>query len=495
MRLFALTFLIGLVLLPTRAFSGTPLAEQSLIRDAEIEDVLKSYITPIFNAAKLDPKSLHLYVIYSKDVNAMAMGGGKIGVFTGLILRATSALQIIGVLAHETAHLVGHHTVKGGEAYEQALLQHLLGTLGGIVAGTVLKNPELGQAILMGSEDIAMRGLLKFSRTQEGSADQGATRFLDSLQWSSRGLLEFLEMLHKDDFLIARDLDPYLITHPPTPERSDFLRNHVSKSLYAKAPLPEPFEENFKRIKTKIGAFTESLPKTLSRFKPTDNSLFARYARAIAYSQASQETEALEELDSLLTDYPKDAFFWDLKGQILFESGKIQEAIAAYEKAISFRPEIPLLRLNLAHALLESGNEKFLEKIYTELLRVRMEEPDNPFTYHLLAIYYGKTGKTGLAALSLAEMSLEIGNLPQAEKQAKRALHLLKGDEVNRQHATRVLEEVEKLKEKESSWLGGFSPTSTLEPHSWWNIQSGKPHPDEGMCESCGRPERLLQIP
>src|SRR3990167_7729629 len=185
MRLSTLILLIGLILLPTRAFSGTPLAEQSLIRDAEIEAVLKSYIIPIFKAAKLDPTSLHLYVIYSKDVNAMAMGGGKIGIFTGLILRATSALQIIGVLAHETAHLVGHHTVRGGEAYEQALLQHLLGSIGGIAAAAILRNPELGQAIAMGSADVAVRGLLKFSRTQEGSADQGATRFLDSLQWSS----------------------------------------------------------------------------------------------------------------------------------------------------------------------------------------------------------------------------------------------------------------------------------------------------------------------
>ena len=494
MRLSTLILLIGLILLPTRAFSGTPLAEQSLIRDAEIEAVLKSYIIPIFKAAKLDPTSLHLYVIYSKDVNAMAMGGGKIGIFTGLILRATSALQIIGVLAHETAHLVGHHTVRGGEAYEQALLQHLLGSIGGIAAAAILRNPELGQAIAMGSADVAVRGLLKFSRTQEGSADQGATRFLDSLQWSSRGLLEFLNMLHKDDFLISRDLDPYLITHPPTPERADFLRSHISKSLYANAPLPEPFEENFKRIQTKIAAFTESLAKTLSRFKPTDNSLLARYARAIAYFQASQESEALEELDSLLHDYPEDAFFWDLKGQISFDSGKVQEAIKAYEKAISLRPEIPLLHLNLAHVLIESGDKAVLEKAYSELLRAKTEESDNPFTYHLLAIYYGKIGKVGLAALSLAEMSLQVGNLPQAEAQVKRALHLLKGDEKNRQHATHVLEEIEALKKKESSWLG-FNPTSTLEPHSLWNIQNDRLHPGEDTCESCGQPGRLLQIP
>ncbi len=136
----------------------------------------------------------------------------------------------------------------------------------------------------------------------------------------------------------------------------------------------------------------------------------------------------------------------------MFDEGKIKLAIAAYEKAVSLRPDIPLLRLNLAHTLIESNDRNNIEKAYQELLRVKTEEPDNPFAYHLLAIYYGKQGKTGLAALSLAEMAFEVENLEFAEQQAKRALHFLKEDKKNHARAKEILEEVERLKNRES-WL------------------------------------------
>ncbi len=447
MNTFLKIFLVFLLFSPSLRASS----EESLIRDAEIEAVLKSFVEPIFEVAGLNPKSLHLYVIHSNVVNAFAMGGGRIAINTGLILKAKSALQVIGVLAHETAHIADNHVIRGIDAIEKAILQSLIGTIGGIAA-SVAGRPDAGAGIIMGSQEMAMRGYLKFSRTQEGAADQGAARFLDALNWSSLGLLEFMEILRKDDFISELQLDPYVLTHPLPSERLDFFRSHVSKSPHNQAPLPDPFEENFKRIQVKIAAFTLSPVKTFARFKPTDKSLLARYGRSIAYFQNAQIDEALTEVESLLKEFPQDAFFWDLKGQILFESGKVKEAVLAYEKAVSLRPDIPILHTNFAHSLIESGDDKHLEKAHSALLRARTEEPDNPFTYRLLAIYYGKKGKTGLAALCLSEMALEVEDLEKAEQQAKRALHFFQNDAANKARANDILEEVKRLK-KRQSWL------------------------------------------
>lgn len=453
-------FLLALFLLPLNAYAAASLSEGSLIRDAEIEDVLESYIKPIFKVAGLEPDSLTLYIVNSKEVNAFAMGGGRIGVHTALLLRANSALQVIGVFAHETAHLAGNHVARGVEDYKNALLKGLIGALGGIAIGAL--NPEAGTAIMMGSQDMAMRSFLKFRRDQEGAADQGAARYLDSLKWSSKGMVEFMNILHKDTFYIQQDLDPYLITHPFTNERLDFFRSHLSKSPHSNGALPSDFEGNFKRIQVKIAAFTEPPGKTLNRFKPTDNSLLARYGRSIAYLQNSHNEEALKEVDSLLREYPEDAFFWDLKGQILFEAGQIKEAAAAYEKSVQLRPDIPLLRINWAHALTESNDNALIEKAYNELMRAKTEEPDNPFTYRLLAVYYGKSGKTGLAALSLAEMAYHVGEYDKAEEQAERSIKLLKGDKENTLRAQEILDEVQRLKDdgwrKEDAGLH-LSPT------------------------------------
>jgi predicted Zn-dependent protease len=447
---FFLRFLICYIFFSFQLFASTTIPNESLIRDAEIEDVLKSFINPIFEVAKLNPKSLHLYIVNSNEVNAFAMAGGRIAMNTGLLLKASSALQVIGVLAHETAHIAGNHMLRGIDAYEKALLQSLLGVVGGI--GLSMIHPEAGSGVLMGSMEMAKRGFLKFSRTQEGAADQGAAKYLDSLNWSSRGMLEFMEILRKDDFLSDQHVDPYVLTHPLVSERVDFFRKHLSESLYAEKSLPDPFEERFKRIQVKIAAFTQSPMKIFSKFKPTDTSPLARYGKSIAYFQNSQIDEALKELNSLLQEFPEDPFYWDLKGQILFDAGRVQEAVQAYEKAVNLRPDIPLLHLNLAHALIESGDNKHLEKAYAELMRAKTEEPDNPFTYRLLAIIYGKQEKTGLAALSLAQMALEIGDLDQAEQQGKRALHFLKNDSLNHTHAKDILEEVKRLKALEDTF-------------------------------------------
>lgn len=434
-----------LFLLPLQLLASPMPSEGSLIRDAEIEDILKSYTDPLFEAAGLNPKSLHLYIINSKEVNAFAMGGARIAIHTGLLLKATSALQVIGVLAHETAHIAGNHIIRGIDAYEKALLQGLIGAIGGLAIG-IAGNPEAGMGVLLGSQEMIERGLLKFTRSQEGAADQGAARFLDSLGYSSQGLLEFMEILRKDDALTEQNVDPYALTHPLKTERIDFFRAHLSRSPHTNASLPVKFENDFNRLQVKLAAFTLSPIKVLAQFKPADISLLARYGRAIAYFQNSQIEKSLLEINALLKEFPQDAFFWDLKGQILFESGKIQDATKAYEKAVQLRPDIPLLRVNLAHALVESGDKTQLEKAFTELLRAKTEEPDNPFTYRLLAIYYGHKGQTGLAALSLAEMALEVGDLKTAEQQAKRSLHFLKDDATHKIRAKDILEEVKRLK-------------------------------------------------
>lgn len=438
-----LTLFIGLFF-TLKPLVASPPAEGAMIRDAEVEQVLKSYLTPIFRVAGLNPNTIRLYIIHSKEVNAFAMGGGRIAVTTGFLLKAKSALQVMGVLAHETAHIAGNHVIRGVDAYEKALLQGLLGTLGGVAAG-LAGSPEAAMAMILGSQEFAKSGFLKFTRSQESAADQGAARFLDKLEYSSKGLLEFMQILHKDDLLLEHYVDPYALTHPLHSERIDFFRTHLNQSPYANRGLPKEFDESFARVQVKLTAFTLSPDVTLSQFDANNHSLLARYGRAIAHFQNSHIEDSLKEVDSLIQEFPQDPHFWDLKGQILFESGKIHESASAYEKAVQLSPQTPLLRVNWAHALIESNDPQKLETAYSELLRATTEEPDNPFAFRLLAIYYGKKERVGLAALSLAEMALIVGDLKAAEQQAKRSQHLLKNEPTHQARAKDILEEIKRL--------------------------------------------------
>lgn len=126
--LFRLLFLLFL-LLPLKTEASVP--EGAVIQDAEIEATLKSYVQPIFKVAGLNPKSLTIYIIHTQEVNAFAMAGGSLAVTTGLLLKAKSALQLIGVLAHETAHIAGNHVVRGGGSLRKGSHANDIGDSGG----------------------------------------------------------------------------------------------------------------------------------------------------------------------------------------------------------------------------------------------------------------------------------------------------------------------------------------------------------------------------
>ena len=80
-----------------------------LIRDAEIEGLLRLYSRPIFKAAGLNPDAVRVYIINNDKINAFVAGGQRLFIHTGLLMRAKTPNEIIGVLAHETGHIAGGH--------------------------------------------------------------------------------------------------------------------------------------------------------------------------------------------------------------------------------------------------------------------------------------------------------------------------------------------------------------------------------------------------
>ena len=113
-----------------------------------------------------------------------------------------------------------------------------------------------------------------------------------------------------------------------------------------------------KRIKVKLDAFISPPSSTLAAYPEKDQSVLARYARAIAYYRTPKLDKALPIIDGLIRDYPNDPYFRELKGQMLFENGRIAEAMQPYEEAVRLAPAAPLLRISLAQVYIESNDPK-----------------------------------------------------------------------------------------------------------------------------------------
>ena len=93
-----------------------------LISDEEIESTLTSWLNEIFGVAGIAMKPKVL-LLASNEVNAGATLGGRIIVYTGLILKCQNVSQLLGVLAHETGHIAGAHSAKAAAAQNQGLCQ------------------------------------------------------------------------------------------------------------------------------------------------------------------------------------------------------------------------------------------------------------------------------------------------------------------------------------------------------------------------------------
>lgn len=416
----------------------------SLIRDAEIENIIRSYSTPLFKAAGLDPSAVEIYLVKDNSLNAFVAGGQKLFINTGLLMRSKHAGEVIGVIAHETGHVAGGHLSRLHNAMKQTSVQGILAMVLGGVAAAASGRPDVGSMIAMGGQGVSQRDFFKYSRTQESSADQAALRFLDATNQSPRGLGEFMGTLSGQELLSDKRQDPYLLTHPLTEDRIKALQEGIAKSPNADKPLDPLFEEMHRRMLAKLQGFIEPLAFTLRRYKESDNSLESRYARAVAYYRVPDMDKALPLVDSLIAERPDDPYFYELKGQMLFENGRIAEALAPYEKSVQLLPRSAILRVGLARAQMESNDPALLDPAIGNLRAAVQQEQEDPFTWRQLAIAHGRKGEMGLSSLAMAEEALLTGKIVDAVFHAGRAETLLPRGSIGWLQAQDILAEAKK---------------------------------------------------
>jgi predicted Zn-dependent protease len=418
------------------------------IFDTEIEDTIRVYATPVLQAAGIEPDAVRIHLVNSPVLNAFVARGQRLFVTTGLLMAAQHPGQVIGVLAHETGHIAGGHLARLEGALRDAEIPALVSQLLAAAAGVLARSPEAAIALGSGSEQVLRRNLLQFSRTQESSADRAGLDYLKATHQSARGLLEFLDILDDQQVLaISRQQQEqisYEMTHPLTRDRMAFIRDEIEKSPYSNTPIPEDLKRRHERMVAKLRGFMEPPGHTLRRYPEADRSFPARYARAIAYYRVPDTNRAVALVDELLQENPRDPYLQELKGQILFESGRIGEAIPPLESAVRLRPNAPLLRVSLAHAQIERGDQSLMKPAIENLQQALAVDQSLPLAWRLAATAYGRMGDLGQAALASAEHSYLIGKRDDARLMAMRAQRTLKNGSPGWLRAQDILEATRK---------------------------------------------------
>ena len=341
-------FLTVLAAVVTLASSLAHAQGVALLRDAEMEKFLDDHSRPIFAAAGLSPESIKILIINDGSFNAFA-GGRYMGVNTGFLTTVDTPAQMEAVIAHEAGHLAGGHSARSDAMIASAtrpMLLSLVLAAGAIAAGA----PDAGIGILSLGQTVGIANLLRYSRGQESAADQASISYLDRLGRSSKGALEVWSKLRNSQILRGNEINPYAQTHPLANDRLSALRRRVEASPYYDVEDDPAEVERLKLIQAKIRGFLHEPAATLRHYPLTDQSDPAHYARAVAYFRQSKMDLAIPEIQTLIDAHPSNPYFHELKGQLLFEFGRADEAVAPYERSIQLLSDNALMRINLGRA-------------------------------------------------------------------------------------------------------------------------------------------------
>jgi predicted Zn-dependent protease len=424
-----------------------------LVRDAEIEGLMRLYTRDIFKAAGLSSGAVDVYLINNPGINAFVAGGQRIFIYTGLLQQAKTPNEVIGVLAHEAAHISGGHLARMNNQMDKAsnlaIIGMLLGAAAMVGGGMAGAGPQGGQAVMMGSQSLAQRSLLSYARAQEASADQAAVRYLDKTGQSGQGMLDLFQTLANQSLASSRYVNPYVMSHPMPLDRIRNLENIVTRSPNFDKKDAPALVLRHELMQAKLFGFLNSAQVVYQKYPPSDRTLPARYARAIAAMRIGDLKNAIPEIDSLIKEIPQNPYFWELKGQALLEGGRTADAVAPLKQALKLLPNNGLISMMLAQAQLGNESPENARAALESLRVAARTESDTVQLHALRAQAYGKLGDIPKAELSTAEAAIRRGDRELAVQKAKVALRSLKQNSPEWLRANDILTYAQNAKDDE----------------------------------------------
>jgi beta-barrel assembly-enhancing protease len=191
------------------------------LKEDQLEDSASFFANKFVGSLQLDTKyPIHLYVLKSNEINAFAVPGGNVFVYSGLIKKMDSYEELVALIGHEATHVIKRHSLKSimSSAASGLIISSIFGDFNAISLWVVSKADEFKQ--------------LNYSRDLETEADKNALRLMAKNNVSGRGMLQLLEVLKKESAATPAMMK-YLSTHPETDERISAVGSDpASKSVF-----------------------------------------------------------------------------------------------------------------------------------------------------------------------------------------------------------------------------------------------------------------------
>ncbi|WP_080918587.1 M48 family metalloprotease [Manganibacter manganicus] len=403
-----------------------------IVRDAEIEALVRDYAKPIFKAAGLSNAGIRIVLVNDPSFNAF-VAGRRLFINTGALMQAETPNEIIGVIAHECGHIAGGHQQKLRDQLERSKTMAIVATLlgaGAIAAGAASHSRGLagaGMGLATGGGELAQRSLMHYQRGEEMTADRSAIIYLNATGQSGKGMLDTFERFQSALSLSGAQIDPYRISHPMPRERISNLQALVKKSPYYNKTDSASLQQRHDMMRVKIAAFTDGQGAVSRLTRKQLDPLALKYSSALMAYLYGDPRSALTKTESLIKTQPKNPYFRELRGDILMKVNRPKDAAGAYAKAVNLDPAgSGLLPVSYGQALLAVGTPSYVKKAIAQISKGLRRDRENVAGYRYLAQAYGELGDVADAELATAEGHYYAGAYKDAKIFAMRAQQRMK---------------------------------------------------------------------
>ena len=357
------------------------------------------------------------FVIEENQLNAFAVPGGSIYIFTGLIERAKTTDELAGVIGHEIVHVKGRHMARSSGPDAVSLLSLLSLAL-------LARSGSGAQAAGMVGQAVAATRQASYSRQLELESDTLGTRYIAAAGFDPKGTVGFLKTMDQERALNPIDVPAYILSHPITQERVANAEL-VVKSLGPTQPRPDD-PVALKKVQIILRMDRAVHDNIVSEYEKlvqqTPKSSDLLHLLAFAQQLGGDIPAAqrnYERARQLRPDYP--ALHRDL-GQLFTQTNDFTAARAAFDRAIALDPNEPLTFIYLGEMLEKSGDLRSAAGAYlnAQNLAPLWDRPPQR-----LGLVYAKLGRLGDGYYYLGRSNLLQDEDEKAIADFERALKLI----------------------------------------------------------------------
>lgn len=397
--------------------------EFNILDDPDINEYITNLGQKTLHLAGSQFFDYHFFIIDNKEFNAFAAPSGLIFIHSGLIEICDSEGELLSVLAHEIGHAASRHIADRISKSSKVNI----GTTALLLAGILIGQGALSEALITGSMATGIAANLKFSRQDEEEADRLAYKWMKAQDMDPQEMVQMLDKMRRVSRYRRGKVPTYLLTHPEPENRRGYIEDRIIMDSDHKYPIHDNFY--FKRIKYRVQSITKNtatllpiLEKKISEAKTTSQDIMVYYGLSQAYLKNKEYLKAEKALIKVITHYPDRHILQTDLGKIYLDAGKKEKALKIFTDTDKAYPTDIYNRYYLAKTLHQKGELSRAASIYQELTS---SMPTNSRIYYDIGQIKASLGNKASGHYYMGLYHFYKGTTPSARYHLQQAIKLL----------------------------------------------------------------------